>query len=185
MFDNLGANGALAVDCNGAMGRSEASAFVSAVADRDLAWVEEPVDPLDFEALSALAEAAPFPLATGENLFSAADTLNLLRYGGLRPERDLLQMDVSLSYGIVEYLRILDVVEAHGWKRRQCLPHAGHLLAFNVAAGLGLGGHEAAPLGAVPLGLEVSDGYARPGDAPGVGFERDPRFAALFADLMG
>ena len=184
-LDNLDTGGALAVDCNGAMGRSEASAFVSAVADRDLAWVEEPVDPLDFEALSALAETAPLPLATGENLFSAADTLNLLRYGGLRPDRDLLQMDVSLSYGIVEYLRILDIVEAHGWPRRQCLPHAGHLLAFNVAAGLGLGGHEAAPLGAVPLGLEVSDGHARPGDAPGVGFEGDPRFAALFADLAG
>ncbi len=184
-LDNLGAEGALAVDCNGAMSRSEASAFISAVADRDLAWVEEPVDPLDFEALGALAETAPLPLATGENLFSAADTLNLLRYGGLRPDRDLLQMDISLSYGIVEYLRILDIVEAHGWPRRQCLPHAGHLFAFNVAAGLRLGGHETAPLGAIPPGLEVSDGHARPGDAPGVGFERDPRFAALFADLTG
>ncbi len=184
-LDNLGADGALAVDCNGAMGRSEASTFISEVAGRDPAWVEEPVDPLDFEALSALARSSPLPLATGENLFSAADTLNLLRYGGLRPDRDLLQMDISLSYGIVEYLRILDIVEAHGWPRRQCLPHAGHLLAFNVAAGLGLGGHEAAPLGPIPLGLEVSDGHARPGDAPGVGFERDPRFAALFADLTG
>ena len=184
-LDNLGADGSLAVDCNGALNRSEALAFVSAVADRDLAWVEEPVDPLDFEALGALAETAPLPLATGENLFSAADTLNLLRYGGLRPDRDLLQMDVSLSYGIVEYLRILDIVEAHGWPRRRCLPHAGHLFAFNVAAGLRLGGHETAPLGAIPLGLEVSDGHARPGDAPGVGFESDPRFAALFADLTG
>ncbi|MDE0057068.1 MAG: mandelate racemase [Defluviicoccus sp.] len=184
-LDNLGAGGTLAVDCNGALSRSEASTFISEVAGRDLAWIEEPVDPLDFEALSALAEAAPLPLATGENLFSAADTLNLLRYGGLRPDRDLLQMDISLSYGIVEYLRILDIVEAHGWPRRQCLPHAGHLLAFHVAAGLGLGGHEAAPLGTFPPGLEVSDGYARPGDAPGVGFERDPRFAALFADLTG
>ena len=183
-LDAIGEDGALAVDCNGAMSRSQAGSFIAEAADRSLAWVEEPVDPLDFQALSALADASPLPLATGENLFSAADTLNLLRYGGLRPDRDFLQMDVSLSYGIVEYLRILDAVEEHGWPRRRCLPHAGHLLAFNVAAGLGLGGHETAPLGEIPLGLEVLDGHAVPGDAPGVGFERDARFAALFADLL-
>ena len=182
-LDAIEGDGALAVDCNGVLSRSDAEDFVAAVADRDLAWVEEPVDPLDFAALSAIAETSPLALATGENLFSAADTRNLMRYGGLRPERDLLQMDVSLSYGIVEYLRILDVVESHGWTRRQCLPHAGHLLAFNVAGGLGLGGHETAPLGDFPLGLEVSDGHAAPDDTPGVGFERDARFAALFADL--
>ena len=124
------------------------------------------------------------PLATGENIFSAADTLNLVRYAGLRPDRDLLQMDVSLSYGIVEYLRIMEVIEAHGWSRRQCLPHAGPLLAFNVAAGLGLGGHETAPLGNFPLGLEVSDGRATPSDSPGVGFENSASFAPLFGDLV-
>lgn len=183
-LDALGGAGALAVDCNGALSRSAAERFIRAVADRNLAWVEEPVDPLDFEALGALAAASPLPLATGENLFSAADSQNLLRYGGLRPDRDLLQMDISLSYGIVEYLRILEIARAHGWSRRRCLPHAGHLLAFNVAAGLGLGGHETAPLGGFPLGLEVSDGHASPGEAPGIGFERDARFAALFADLV-
>ena len=166
------------------MSQSHAEAFIAAVADRDLAWVEEPVDPLDFEAHNAIAAGSPLPLATGENIFSAADTLNLVRYGGLRPDRDFLQMDVSLSYGIVEYLRILDVVEAHGWSRRHCLPHAGHLLAFNVVAGLRLGGHETGPLGSFPLGLEVSDGHASPGGASGVGFERNANFVSLFGDLV-
>ncbi len=179
-----GGCGALAVDLNGVMSQSSAEAFIDAVADRGLAWVEEPVDPLDFEAHKALATGSPMPLATGENIFSAADTLNLVRYAGLRPDRDLLQMDVSLSYGIVEYLRIMEVIEAHGWSRRQCLPHAGHLLAFNVAAGLGLGGHETAPLGNFPLGLEVSDGRATPSDSPGVGFENSASFAPLFGDLV-
>ena len=183
-LDIIGDNNALAVDCNGVMSQSHAEAFIAAVVDRDLAWVEEPVDPLDFEAHNAIAAGSPLPLATGENIFSAADTLNLVRYGGLRPDRDFLQMDVSLSYGIVEYLRILDVVEAHGWSRRHCLPHAGHLLAFNVVAGLRLGGHETGPLGSFPLGLEVSDGHASPGDAPGVGFERNANFVSLFGDLV-
>jgi len=183
-LEALSGGGALAVDLNGVMSQSSAEAFIDAVADRSLAWIEEPVDPLDFEAHKVLAAGSPMPLATGENIFSAADTLNLLRYAGLRPDRDLLQMDVSLSYGIVEYLRILEVIEAHGWSRRQCLPHAGHLLAFNVAAGLKLGGHETGPLGNFPLGLEVSDGRASPGDAPGVGFERSASFAPLFGNLV-
>ena len=183
-LEALGGGGALAVDLNGVMPQSSAAGFIDAVADRGLAWIEEPVDPLDFEAHKALAVGSPMPLATGENIFSAADTLNLVRYAGLRPERDLLQMDVSLSYGIVEYLRIIEVIEAHGWSRRQCLPHAGHLLAFNVAAGLRLGGHETAPLGNFPLGFEVSDGRATPSDSPGAGFENSASFAPLFGDLV-
>ena len=180
----IGDNNSLAVDCNGVMSQSHAEAFIGAVADRELAWIEEPVDPLDFKSHKALASSTTLPLATGENIFSAADTQNLMRYAGLRPDCDFLQMDVSLSYGIVEYLRILDVIEAHGWSRRRCLPHAGHLLAFNVAAGLRLGGHETGPLGNFPLGLEVSDGHASPSDAPGVGFERNAKFASLLGDLV-
>ena len=176
--------GKLAVDCNGVLPAAAAGKFVAAVANRNLAWVEEPVDPLDFEAHRALAAGSPVPLATGENIFSKADTLNLVRYGGLCPDRDFLQMDVSLSYGIVEYLRILDVIESHGWSRRHCLPHAGHLLAFNVVAGLGLGGHEAGPLSNFPLEVDVSDGQATPGDAPGVGFEVSESFPTLFGDLV-
>lgn len=180
----LGHGGALAVDCNGILSPARAEVFVAAVADRGLAWIEEPLDPLDFAAHAALAARAPMPLATGENLFSAADTRNLLRHGGLRPERDILQMDISLSYGIVEYLAILEQVEAHGWSRRRCIPHAGHRLALNVALGLGLGGHESAPLSRIAHRLEIDDGHVRPDDASGVGFERDPRFMALFADLL-
>jgi len=176
--------GALALDCNGMMALAEAEAFIAAVADRGLAWVEEPVDPLDYAAHKCLAAGSPVPLATGENIFSAADTQNLVRHAGLRPDRDLLQMDISLSYGIVEYLRILEIVESHGWSRRRCIPHAGHLLAFNVAAGLRLGGHETAPLGQLPVGVEVVDGFATPDDAPGVGFERLGNFKALFGDLL-
>lgn len=52
------------------------------------------------------------PLATGENLFSLQDARNLIRYGGLRPATDYIQVDPALSYGLVEYLRILEI-----WKR--------------------------------------------------------------------
>ena len=40
-------------------------------------------------------------MATGENLFSMQDARNLIRYGGMRPDRDWLQFDCALSYGLV------------------------------------------------------------------------------------
>ncbi len=38
-------------------------------------------------------------MATGENLFSHQDARNLIRHGGMRPDRDWLQFDCALSYG--------------------------------------------------------------------------------------
>jgi len=66
-------------------------------------WIEEPVHPLDFDLHGEVAALSRLPLATGENIFSHDDARNLLRYGGLRRDRDVLQFDISLSYGIVEY----------------------------------------------------------------------------------
>jgi L-alanine-DL-glutamate epimerase-like enolase superfamily enzyme len=101
----------------------------------------------------------------------------------LRRERDLLQMDISLGYGLVEYLRILDMLEAHGWSRRQCLPHGGHVLALHAAAALSLGGHETAPLASYSPQLEVEDGFTSPGDAPGAGIEQRSNLHTLFSGL--
>jgi L-alanine-DL-glutamate epimerase-like enolase superfamily enzyme len=179
----LGSGGALAVDCNGVWTRSEAIEVLRVLEPYGLAWIEEPAPPLDYELYRELAASYLVPLGTGENIFSGDDTLNLLRYGGLRPGRDLLQVDVSLSYGIVEYLKILQLIEARGWSRLQCYPHAGNLLAFNVVAGLGLGSHETSPDSFFPL-LDVEDGYARPNDALGIGYEASPLFSEVFGDLV-
>jgi D(-)-tartrate dehydratase len=180
----LDGKAALALDCNGAMDLPAARAFFSALSGYPLAWIEEPVDPLDFESLGHLAAEFPVAIGTGENLFSAADTRNLLLYGGLRPDRDLLQIDVSLSYGIVEYLRVVELIEARGWNRRQCAPHAGHLLSMHVVAGLGLGRHETAPFGRYVHGLPVESGHVLAGERPGVGFEDTPKMLAAFSSLL-
>ncbi len=76
-----------------------------------LFWYEEAGDPLDFALQAALAEFYPAPMATGENLFSHQDARNLLRYGGMRADRDWLQFDCALSYGLCEYLRTLEVIQ--------------------------------------------------------------------------
>jgi L-alanine-DL-glutamate epimerase-like enolase superfamily enzyme len=181
----------LAIDVNCAHADAEAAvAYAEALEPYRLAWIEEIVDPLDFEALRTVAGRYGGALATGENLFSLADARNLLRYGGLRRDRDLLQLDIPLSYGLVEYLRIVEAVEAQGWSRRRLVPHAGHLFALHCAAGLGLGGHEAAPdeglvYGGFVDGTCVEDGRVRPPDLPGIGFEGKANLYAILQGVSG
>lgn len=172
-----GDGGRLAVDVNcSCRDVASAVAMADAYAPYRLAWIEEPGHPHDFALLAALAGRHPTPLATGENLFSLGEARNLLRYGGLRPERDLLQVDPPLAYGLTEYISILGMAEAAGWPRAAMAPHAGHLFAFHVVAGLGLGAHETAAdpalvPGGLPAGVVVEDGRASLPDAPGIGFE--------------
>src|SRR2546429_857259 len=84
----------LAVDANSKFGRDEALAYAKALAPFQLRWFEEPCDPLDFALLAEIASRYTPPLATGGNLFSTQDVENLVRFGGLHPERnDVIQVD--------------------------------------------------------------------------------------------
>lgn len=174
----------LAVDANGRFDLATAVAYASALAPYGLRWFEEPGDPLDFELQAALAQHYPGAMATGENLFSLQDARNLIRYAGLRSDRDVLQFDCALSYGLVEYLRILDMLKANGWSARRCIPHGGHQLSLNMAAGLGLGGNESypgifQPFGGFADGMAVANGYVGLPDIPGIGFEAKRELYAL------
>lgn len=166
----------LAVDANGRFDTLTAIEYAKALREYPLFWYEEAGDPLDYKLQAALAEFYPGPMATGENLFSHQDARNLLRYGGMRPDRDYLQMDCALSYGLVEYLRTLDALAECGWSPSRCIPHGGHQMSLNIAAGLGLGGNESypdlfQPYGGFPDTVKVEDGHIVMPDLPGIGFE--------------
>src|SRR6202008_387290 len=169
----VGSGEHLAVDVNGKFDLTTAIAFGKAIAGYGLRWYEEPVDPLDYLAHAALATEYAPPLATGENLFSMQDARNLIRHGGLRPDRDVLQFDPALSYGLVEYLRTLEMLRAHGWSPRRCVPHGGNQFALNIAVGLGLGGNESYPHVFAPFGgfaddCPVVESRVRLPDVPGI-----------------
>jgi L-alanine-DL-glutamate epimerase-like enolase superfamily enzyme len=166
----------LAVDANGRFDLATAIDYAKALSAYDLFWYEEAGDPLDFELQATLAKHYAKPMATGENLFSMQDARNLIRYGGMRGDRDWLQFDCALSYGLVEYLRTLDMLKGYGWAPRRCIPHGGHQMSLNIAAGLGLGGNESypdlfQPYGGFPDGVKVENGYITMPDLPGIGFE--------------
>ena len=179
----------LCVDVNGRYGLDEALACGDAIAPYKLRWYEEPLDPLDYLLHAALATRYAPPLATGENLFSMQDARNLIRHGGLRADRDVLQFDPALSYGLVEYLRTLDMLRAHGWSPRRCVPHGGHQFALNIAVGLGLGGNESYPQVFAPFGgfadtCAVKDSRVAMPDIPGIGFEAKNALYAVMKPLI-
>jgi D(-)-tartrate dehydratase len=179
----------LCVDVNGRYNLDEAWACGDAIAPYNLKWYEEPLDPLDYLLHAALATRYRGAIATGENLFSMQDARNLIRYGGLRSDRDWLQFDPALSYGLVEYMRILDMLRMHGWSPRRCVPHGGHQFALNIAVGLGLGGNESYPQVFAPFGgfaddCKVVDSRVPMPDMPGIGFEAKNNLYAVMKPML-
>lgn len=179
----------LAVDANGRFDLETAIAYGERMEPYGLRWYEEPGDPLDFGLQAELATRYEPPFATAENLFSHQDVRNLLRYAGLRPEVDILQMDPGLSYGIVELDRMLSVMRDHNWSPRRVIPHGGHLMALHMAAGLELGGNESYPGIFQPFGgfgrqHEVVDGTIAIADEPGIGLELKAELEPVLSELV-
>ena len=179
----------LAVDANGRFDLDTALSYARALAPYGLRWYEEAGDPLDYDLQAKLAPDYPGPMATGENLFSVQDARNLIRYAGLRSDRDVLQFDCALSYGLVEYLRILEMLREHGWSPNRCIPHGGHQMSLNIAAGLGLGGNESYPGIFQPFGgfadnIPVEDSYVRMPQVPGIGFEAKSELFSVMKALV-
>jgi L-alanine-DL-glutamate epimerase-like enolase superfamily enzyme len=188
VLKEIDGNARLAVDANGRFDLETAIAYAKMLRDYDLFWYEEAGDPLDYALQASLAEFYPGPMATGENLFSHQDARNLLRYGGMRPDRDWLQFDCALSYGLVEYLRTLNALVVAGWSPSRCIPHGGHQMSLNIAAGLGLGGNESypdlfQPYGGFPDSVRVEDGHITMPELPGIGFEGKSDLVSVMRQL--
>ncbi len=185
----LPAGAQLAVDANSKFGRDEALAYAQALAPFGLRWFEEPCDPLDFALLAEIASRYAPPLATGENLFSTQDVENLVRFGGLRPERnDVIQVDPPHAYGIVQYARTVAMLERRGWPRSSLFPHGGNQMSLAIAAGFGLAGAESYPgvfgaFGGFADDAALDGGYLALSERPGIGFEGQSALYAIMREL--
>ncbi|MFC3961456.1 mandelate racemase/muconate lactonizing enzyme family protein [Nocardia jiangsuensis] len=171
----------LAVDVNGRFDLDTALSYGKAIEPYGLFWYEEVGDPLDYRLNAVLSEHYSGRIATGENLFSLQDARNLIRYGGMRPDRDIIQVDPALSYGLTEYLRVQQMLAQHGWSARQCIPHGGHQFSLHIAAALKLGGNESypgefQPTGGFADGAVVRDSRVGLTEIPGIGFEAKAAF---------
>ena len=185
----VGEGGRLAVDANCKFNREEALAYGRALAPFGLRWFEEPFDPHDYAAFAELAAVYSPPLATGENLYSTQDVENLARFGGLRADRDVIQIDPPQAYGIAQYARTIAMLEARGWPRRAHFPHGGNQMSLNIAAGLGLGGAESYPgvfgdFGGFADDARLEEGYLTLSDRPGIGFEGQSSLYRIMRRLL-
>jgi L-alanine-DL-glutamate epimerase-like enolase superfamily enzyme len=179
----------LAVDANCKFTREEALAYAKALAPFKLRWFEEPCDPLDYALLSEIAGVYDQPLSTGETLFSTQDVENLVRFGGLKPQRrDIIQVDPPQSYGIAQYSRTLDMLARHQWPRASLFPHGGNQMSLAIAAGFGLGGAESYPGVFGPFAgyaddARIENGHLTLSDRPGIGFEAQSALYRIMREL--
>jgi L-alanine-DL-glutamate epimerase-like enolase superfamily enzyme len=111
------------------------------------------------------------PMATGENLFSHQDARNLLRHR--RHARRIATGCNSTARCPTGWSNICArwtcSIEL-GWSSRRVVPHGGHQMSLNIAAGLHLGGNESypdvfQPFGGFADGIAVEDGYVALPDA--------------------
>ena len=184
----IGGPDRLAVDANAGFTPERSVEYARALAPYNLRWFEEPTDPLDYALMAELAAIYAPPIATGENLFSTQDVQNLVRFGGLRPKSDIIQIDVPQSYGIVQFSRTLEMLKAHGWERSAVFPHGGNQMTLAIVAGFGLGGCEAYPgVFGVFAGFaddaKVENGMINLSDRPGIGFEAQNELYAVMRKL--
>ena len=184
----VGASDRLAVDANAAFDRERALAYARALAPYRLRWFEEPTDPLGYELLAEVTSVYASPIGTGENLFSTQDIENLVRFGGLRADRDVIQIDVPQSYGIVQFSRTLAMLERRGWQRKSIFPHGGNQMTLAIVGGFGLGGCEADPgVFGIFAGFAddavVEDGWLKLSERPGIGFEAQNALYAVMREL--
>lgn len=178
----------LAVDANAGFDRDRSLAYARRFGRYGLRWFEEPTDPLDYALLSQFCAEYGAAVGTGENLFSTQDVVNLLRFGGLRADRDYLQTDVPQSYGIVQFSRTLAAMAELGWTRDRVFPHGGNQMTLHIVGGFGLGGCEAYPGVFGPFAgfaddARVEDGWLRLPDRPGIGFEGQNALYAIMKQM--
>ncbi|MEU3271979.1 enolase C-terminal domain-like protein [Saccharomonospora sp. NPDC006951] len=127
----------IAVDANQRWDVGEAIAWVTALREFDLAWIEEPTSPDDVLGHAAIARAiAPVPVATGEHIANRVVFKQFLQAEAL----EILQLDATRVAGVNENIAILLLAAKFGVP---VCPHAGgvglceavqHLAMFDFVA---------------------------------------------------
>ena len=179
----------LAVDATCGLDRNRALAYAKALKPFALRWYEEPCDPMDFELYRELTEIYPHAIATGENLSGERELQNFLRYSKFRPDLDIIQVDPPLSYGIGEYVKMMQLGKTLGFGGGSFFPHGGNLMCLHVVAGLGAAACEAYTgvfgiFGGFGDEVRIESGYASLPQSPGIGFERQPQLYEIMKSMV-
>ena len=153
-----------------------------------MSWFEEPTHPSNFSSYKEFISNYEGSVAGGENLYSTQDYLNLIKYGGFRENKDLLQIDIPQSYGISYFNEALIELKKNNWNVNKIMPHGGNQMSLHVACGFGLSMCEAYPnvfgvFSGYDDEYQLDDGYIDLSDRPGIGFEGQNELYRLFKDI--
>ncbi len=162
----------LAVDANQFMSLGRALAFVEALRDLDIAWVEEPIHSGALHDIETLCAASTVPIAFGESERSGMVFPSLVRAG----VHNLQPIAGSLA-SVEEWLDVVDLATAHG-RALTCGGVSWYNCQFAAAAPAPVLQEFLEPvLGPLrslfSLHPRVSGGCFHLGEAPGIGVEVD------------
>lgn len=179
----LGPDRGLMIDANQRWDLARATASVEVLSRFDLAWIEEPLRAEDLDGHTELARRIDVPIALGENLHTAHRFGDFLRAGAAQ----ILQPNIVRVGGITPFLRIAELVAAHGatlhphllpelsGQLALTLPDTRHEVLVEDVEDAGFGA-----LGALadPSPVTIADGHLTENAHHGLGL----RFAPLLDD---
>lgn len=108
----VGPDGVVAVDCYMAWDVDYTIRMERAFTNYDVAWIEEPVAPTDFDGYRQISESVSTPISGGEHLYELRDFLRLITVGGVR----LVQPDLYRLGGITAALDVAAIARTYGVK---------------------------------------------------------------------
>jgi len=133
VLKEIGNQAQLAVDANGRFDLETAIAYARMLRDYRCSGTRRPAIPSIMRCRPRSPNSIPGRWRQAKPV-QPSGCEDLIRYGGMRPDRDWLQFDCALSYGLCEYQRTLAVLHTHGWSASRCIPHGGHQMSLNIAA---------------------------------------------------
>jgi D-galactarolactone cycloisomerase len=180
-----GPNIAIMVDTNCAWAPDEAIAMAHKLKVYDLAWLEEPVDPVDdYDTMARIRRDTGVTIAAGENIGHAAEARLAIALGAL----DIFQPSVTKIGGIIAMGKAIDVAQQHGVRVMPHSPYFGpgliatlHVIAARLPDAMCERFYcelEATPLGADAIA--APDGHMKVPQGPGLGIDVDEGVMARY-----
>lgn len=166
----LGKDAMFMVDANMVWTVPQAIRMAKRLEEFDIAWLEEPTNPDDYEGYAKIGQATTIPIAMGENLHSIYEQKLAMDIGRIKYPIP----DCSNVCGITGFLKTAKaaeerslVVSSHGMQELHvnvlgALPNAGYLEFHSFP----IFEYTVEP-------LNIVDGYIEPSKKPGVGVEFD------------
>ena len=152
------------VDANQSLTTAEAIRRGRAFEELGCLWWEEPIPADDIDGYAALTRALDIPIATGENLYSAADFARFLKLAAV----DIIQPDLRRAGGPTVLLQVGHMADAF---RIPYASHGGGPVQLNVMASLPNALYLETGLIAEGSPLQLQDGYVQVPQGPGFSWE--------------